>query len=86
MILSYNKNFQKMFKKKNAWLQDKFEERALLFQENQYDVLLNNHALSGEYVGCRSINITGDVRAIYEEIKDNHFEFVAIGTHTELYG
>ena len=55
-------------------------------KENQYDVLLNNHALSGEYVGCRSINITGDVRAIYEEIKDNHFEFVAIGTHTELYG
>lgn len=75
-----------MFKKKDSWLQDKFEERVLLFQKNIFDSILNNHALKGEWVGCRSIDITGDVRAIYEEVSDNHIEFIAIGTHPELYG
>ena len=52
---------------------------------NKFDMILNNHTLSGELSGCRSLNITGDVRAIYEEISENHFEFISLGTHSELY-
>jgi addiction module RelE/StbE family toxin len=74
-----------MFKKKDAWVQTKFSDKLLFFIKNINHPLLNNHPLSGEWSGCRSINITGDFRAVYEELDNNHFEFVAIGTHSELY-
>ena len=34
--------------------------------------------------GCRSINITGDLRTLYETDRDR-FIFIRIGTHGELY-
>ena len=74
-----------MFVKKNTWVQDKFEERLSLFIQDRNHSLLNNHPLDGEWFGCRSINITGDFRAVYEELDNGNFEFVAIGTHSELY-
>ncbi len=56
-----------------------------MFVDNPYHPLLSNHALSGEWIGCRSMNITGDIRAVFEEIGSHYFEFVAIGSHSELY-
>ena len=85
MTTSHSRNFKKMFKKHPMWVQDKFEQHVLLFIQNVYHPLLNNHALNGKWLGFRSINITGDIRAIFETITDNHIEFVAIGTHSELY-
>ena len=74
-----------MFKKQPVWIQDKFAERVQLLLENIYNPLLNNHMLEGEWIGCRSINVTGDIRAVFEELSHKHVEFVAIGTHSELY-
>jgi len=74
-----------MFKKQPVWIKDKFEERVRLFQKDMFEPILNNHLLEGEWLGCRSINITGDLRALYEELGNNHFEFIAIETHSELY-
>lgn len=85
MFISYSRVFKKMFKKKPAWLQKKFEERLTLFIRDTYHPLLNNHSLDGEWAGCRSINITGDTRAVFEIISSKHVEFVAIGSHSELY-
>ena len=85
MILTYHRNFKKMFKKHPAWIKDKFEERIKLFRKDMFEPILNNHSLKDEWLGCKSINITGDVRAIFEDLGDYHFEFVAIGTHSELY-
>ncbi len=85
MILTYHRNFKKMFKKQPSWIKDKFEERVRLFREDMFEPILNNHSLEGEWLGCRSVNITGDIRAIFEELGDDNFEFVAIGTHSELY-
>ena len=85
MTLSHSRNFKKMFKKHPVWVQNKFEERAFLFTKNIYNPLLNNHALTGRWAGFRSMNITGDIRAVFEEININHIEFVAIGSHSELY-
>lgn len=42
--------------------------------------------LSGNYSGFHSINITGDIRALYEEIDGSYVIFEFIGTHSELYG
>jgi len=45
---------------------------------------LNNHSLSGEWRGYRSIDITGDIRAVYR-IENEINLFVAIGSHNQLY-
>ncbi len=85
MKIGYSREFKKMFKKLSTRHQDKFEERLCLFIKNTHHPLLNNHALTGEWIGYKSINITGDLRAVYEEITNMHFEFIAIGSHSELY-
>jgi mRNA-degrading endonuclease YafQ of YafQ-DinJ toxin-antitoxin module len=41
--------------------------------------------LHGEYSGYRSINITGDLRVIYEPLGKNTVQFVIIDTHSNLY-
>jgi mRNA-degrading endonuclease YafQ of YafQ-DinJ toxin-antitoxin module len=49
---------------------------------------LNNHALVWKYMWFRSINITGDFRAIFIEKSNNTYdfvEFIDIGTHSALY-
>jgi len=85
MAITYSRVFKKMFKKKDAWVKAKFSERLFLFIKERNNPLLNNHSLDGIWAGCRSINITGDFRAVYEELGNDNFEFVAIGTHSELY-
>lgn len=86
MILTYHKDFKKNYQKLSNKIQKKFDERILLFQEDQLSPLLNNHSLQGKYLGCRSINITGDLRAIYRKEDDDTVTFVAIDSHSNLYG
>lgn len=54
----------------------KADERILLFAKNPFHEILRNHSLSGEYNGCRSINITGDYRIIFEESTKGFIEFL----------
>lgn len=50
------------------------------------DPKLNNHVLRGKLRGLRSINITGDWRAIFREYKkDKQILFDSLGTHSQLY-
>ena len=74
-----------MFNKQSRKIQDKFNERLLFFIKDRAHPLLNMHPLHGEWLGCKSINITGNIRAVFEEIGENSVEFVAIGSHPELY-
>ena len=46
---------------------------------------LNNHKLVGKYTGSRSINVTGDYRAIYEKRDVDVIYWASIGTHAQLY-
>ena len=66
-------------------IKEKFKERRNVFVENKFDPILNNHNVEKRFPGCRSINVTGDYRAIFKEDKRNVFTFVNIGTHSELY-
>lgn len=85
MIIKYGRVFKKMLHKQPAGIQEKFYERLTLFVKDKYNPLLSNHALNGEWVGCRSINITGDMRAVFEELDNECIEFIDIGSHSELY-
>ncbi|MGH7237393.1 MAG: type II toxin-antitoxin system RelE/ParE family toxin [Candidatus Saccharimonadales bacterium] len=67
-------------------VQDKFWARLELWQEDPANSLLYLHPLSGKLAGCYSINITGDIRAIYEIVGEEAYIFDMIGSHSQLYG
>lgn len=81
----FHRNFQKQFKKLPKSIQQKFWERLYLWQEQPSHPLLNHHVLGGNLAGFHSINITGDIRAIYEEVTDSWVVYLLIGSHSELY-
>lgn len=84
MEIRYHKSFQKQYKKLHQKIQLQTNKRLLLFEKNKHNKLLNNHSVDGVYPNCRSINITGDYRAIYTE-QESVIVFILIGTHSELY-
>ncbi len=86
MQIFLSRDFKKKYRKLKPGEQQKFQERRDLFLQNHFHHLLNNHPLSGQYAGYRSINITGDLRVHYEPIGNDLAMFITIGTHHELYG
>ena len=84
--LQFNKQFEKDVKKLSVKQRVKIGDRLRLFEIDQYNRLLRNHALNGKYLGYRSMNISGDVRMIYKLIDEDTALFVKIGSHSELYG
>ena len=86
MNIGYSKKFSKQFAKAPKKIQCAFKERLMIFMKNKFDSLLNNHQLTNEYSEYRSINITGDWRAIYENIDDETVYFMYLATHSSLYG
>jgi addiction module RelE/StbE family toxin len=85
MTVAYSKNFIKQAKKLNPDLRKKLQQRIKLFTKNPLDLVLRNHALKGKYKDYRSIDITGDVRALYLQ-QSNEAIFDAVDTHSQLYG
>ncbi len=85
MKIRFHKNFEKQYKKLGEKEQKKVQERLIIFLKDPFNSLLNNHTLKGKYVDYRSINITGDLRAIYKFIDENECIFVAVDTHSNLY-
>ena len=86
MKISYSKKFLKKFQKSPRKIKLAFKKRLTLFVENEYHPSLNNHALLGEYESYRSINITGNWRAIFQKLKNDEIVFfIMLGTHSELY-
>ena len=85
MKIRFHKNFEKQYKKLRRKEQDKVQQKLELFLEDPFCSRLNNHSLKGKYTDYRSINITGDLRAIYKLINEEEFIFVLIGTHSNLY-
>lgn len=85
MNARFHRNFEKLYDKLPTNVQTRFKERLVLFLADPFDGVLRNHSLTGEWAGRRSINITGDYRAIYKAVDENTALFEAIGTHSKLY-
>lgn len=85
MKIRFHKNFENQYKKLKAGEKRKTQERLELFLKDQFHPILNNHPSKGKYLDYRSINITGDLRAIYKFIDNDNVIFVAIDTHSNLY-
>ena len=85
MIARFHRNFDRQYNKLKISEKKKVQERLLLFLQNPYHPVLNNHPLKGKYLDYRSINITGDLRAINKLISDSEVIFVTVDSHSNLY-
>lgn len=85
MTIRYSRRFVKQLAKQPPKIHLAFYVRIELFMANPFDPILRNHPLQGKLKGMYSINITGDVRAIYEVIGDEVYVYEMIGTHSQLY-
>ncbi len=85
MTIRYSKTFKKQYKKLSPALQQKAKDRILLWARNPNHPSLRLHQLSGKLRRFYSINITGDIRAIYEIVGTEVYICQFIGTHSQLY-
>jgi len=85
MKIKFHKNLEKQYRKLRKSEQARAKERLSLFLRDEFNPLLNNHPLSGEYKGYRSVNITGDLRAIYKYQNAAIRVFVLIDSRSNLY-
>jgi len=88
MTVKYSLLFLQTLKKADVRIRKNFKEKILIFSKNPNDLQLDNHLLKEPYQGLRSIDITADWRAIYEEKSEGEEAvayFVILGTHKQLY-
>ncbi|MEK7115452.1 MAG: hypothetical protein AAB862_00695, partial [Patescibacteria group bacterium] len=78
------RKFEKKLDALSPNFRQKFFERADLFLKDKFHPLLNNHSVENRFPGCRSINVTGDYRAIFKE-QNGDTIFMNIGTHSDFY-
>ena len=84
MEIEFSARFRKQYQKADKKIKKAFYKRLKLFRQDPFYPLLNNHLLIGRYREYRSINITGDWRAIYSRQR-NIIVFEMLGTHSQLY-
>lgn len=88
MRIDYSFNFRLQYKKADVRIRNSVDEKIEIFLKNSLDPILNNHSLREPLKGLRSIDITADWRAIYEEIYEGDesiIYFIGLGTHKQLY-
>ena len=89
MRIRFSSEFAKQHEKANPKIKTSFDKRLALFKENPLHPHLGNHPLSGKFSRYRSINVTGDWRALYTEHhvgEEVIIIFKLLGTHSQLYG
>lgn len=88
MNIEFHPSFKRSYKSrivKNKKLVEKTNERIKLFQQNQANPLLKDHALKGKKIGLRAFWVGGDIRIVYMPVSKNHALFLDIGTHNQVY-
>lgn len=85
MKLYFHKNFTKQLEKSSVRDQQLVKEKLALFLLDPFHPSLRNHALKGKYFDYRSIDIRGDLRALYKAMSVEEAIFVILGTHGHLY-
>ncbi len=85
MVIEISRKFTKQYNKAPLAIRLSFQNRLLVFKQEPFTPILQNHRLKGKWQDHRSINVTGDWRAIFYHIDEQHIVFRAIGTHSQLY-
>ena len=67
-------------------MQQKTTDAIRLWSQKPNDESLRLHKLSGKMSRFYSIDIAGDLRALYEIVDNEVFLYQMVGTHSQLYG
>ncbi|MBU0975135.1 type II toxin-antitoxin system RelE/ParE family toxin [Patescibacteria group bacterium] len=86
MTIRYALKFKKQYKKLPQKFQQQFDGRLRLFLVDPTNHKLRIHPLKGSFRGYWSMNISGDLRALYLKKGEEVIIFGLIGTHSKLYG
>jgi addiction module RelE/StbE family toxin len=86
MTIQYLPKFKKQYKKLPKKFQAQFDERIRLFAVDPTNPMLRVHPLKGSFAGYWSMDVSGDIRALYVRRGDDIVIFALIGTHSQLYG
>jgi addiction module RelE/StbE family toxin len=86
LSIQYAPKFKKQYKKLPPKLQAQFKDRLRLFFADPTNPQLRVHPLKGNFAGYWSMNVNGDIRALYILKGEEVIIFALIGTHSELYG
>lgn len=81
-----SKGFEKDFSKLPKRTKEKTVAALLLFTSKPTHTSLRVQSLKGAWTGHYSIDVAGDTRAIYYVVEKDLARFVAVGSHSELYG
>ena len=87
MKIHYHRNFIKAYRKRippSSNLNQKFKQRLALFIKDPTNSTLRDHRLKGGKLGHRAFSVTGDMRVIYERVRDGVL-LHDIGTHNQVY-
>ncbi len=85
MTIDFHRDWKSQFRKLSPTQRDLFYQRVEMFIQNPFHPFLNNHPLHGALQGFRSINIGGDLRALFRQTPEAYI-FYRVGTHHQLYG
>jgi addiction module RelE/StbE family toxin len=85
MEVRFSRQFVKQYNRAPVRIRQAFNNRLKIFFMNPYAFSLNNHQLLGKLKGLRSINVTGDWRALYSRQDGVLIVFEVLGTHSQLY-
>lgn len=85
MRVRYTSKFKKQYKKLPEKFQQQFVARLNLLLQDPINSVLRDHPLKGKFVGYWSINVNGDLRALYKNLADETLIFSFIVTHSQLY-
>ena len=86
ITIQYLPKFKKQYKKLPKKFQEQFDERLQLFLTDPIAPKLRVHPLKGKFAGYWSMNVNGDIRALYLIQNETIVIFALIGSHSELYG
>lgn len=88
-IAKFQKSFKKDYKKACAQGKDISEldkAMALLLSEAPLPPKYRDHALTGDWSGCRELHLESDWLLIYKLYDDGVCGFARTGSHAELFG
>ena len=86
MVIRYAPKFKKQYQRLPAKFQLQFDEKVQLFIDDPTSPPLRVHPLKGKFAGYWSMNVNGDIRALYTKRQEELIIFALIGLHSELYG
>jgi mRNA-degrading endonuclease YafQ of YafQ-DinJ toxin-antitoxin module len=80
----YQKGLQKILAG-NPIIQSVVERHIRLFRTNPADTRLADHVLHKRLAGRRAFSVTDDIRIVYRWTSKTTVQFLAIGTHKDVY-